>query len=443
MKKALIALLLAAVLAFPGCDMVGGDITTLMSAPKLTGEQQAIEQALSAALGGPTKYTLKYPLEGEYRSSFILHNLDRDDEQEAIAFYCPVTDKAGTHVMVLKKAGGKWKKFYDISGDGNEVDQIDFGDFDGNGQDDIAIGWTLFTGTDLKLGVYSLDGNKYVKTYINNSFTYMKMLDMDGDGRTDILLLSLNSADKEAWASLISYKKGRLGEISRTPLDSTVSSYADINVTAADGQTAALIDGYKGAHSMVTELVTWKDGKLHSPLFDPKRGTVTATLREVSINCTDIDGDGLCEVPVPVELPGYEKVTQYDKKLWLVGWSTIGADGEIRPKFNCVMNTAEGYYYLYPDSWNKEVTVDNSNGDDSWIFKVLNPDTKTMSEKLFSICVYNEDDWNSNTATQGSLVKIGERNGTVYAASLGTKNSADTAYYQALSDIRENFRIIR
>ena len=443
--KRMLTLLLTALLMLPltACQtFMGGDISDLMSPPKLTGEQRAIEKALENTIG-KGKFTLKYPMEGDYRSPVVLHNLDKDPEPEAIAVYRPAGDKAGAHVMILKKEKGSWRKIDDISGEGQEVDRLAFGDFDGNGSDELAIGWTLYTNTDLWLGVYSLSGSHYTKIFRSN-FTEMTTLDMDGDGKTDILLLHLDAGQSgtdsgKSVASLVSYKNGRLTEISQTPLDSTVSRYAGLYDTKVDGEPAVLVDGYKGAHSMVTELLLWQNGALTDPLYDASTHTVTRTLRDVPISCAKMSGDGSTEIPVPVELPGYGNVADYNSKIWLVRWQEY-ADGNMKTVLQSITNSAAGYYFIYPDSWGKNVTVDKTQGSDDWIFRVWDTASQKMGSALFEIHAYPEDDWNTVRRT-GGLTRLGENNGIVYAASVAGRSAGNAAYYMDIGTIRQNFKL--
>ncbi|MDR3552036.1 MAG: hypothetical protein P4L75_02825, partial [Clostridia bacterium] len=340
------AILLALILmiTLSGCETAPTDITDLLLPPKLTGDQLAIEKALEANIG--TKYLLKYPLTGKYRTAFILHDIDGDGVDEALALYSLDNETAGTHIMVLKEVSGKWQKQCDISGDGNEVNRIEFGDYDGSGRQYLTVGWTLFNSTDLGLSVYSIQ-NKTLKNLYKDSFTDMAVLDMDGNGTDDILLLKLDTGSKPslAQARLISYDEGRLKQISSAPLDSTVSSYAGVYTTKlANGKSGVYIDGYKGAHSMATELVIWKNGGLATPFFNAKSGTASSTFRDVPIDCTDIDGDSQIEIPMPVELPGYES-TAYANKLWLVRWCIYNAAGKITPKLSTIINLTQGYYF--------------------------------------------------------------------------------------------------
>ena len=443
MKKLIKILIIFFILTLTSCNVATGDITNLMSPPKLTVEQQAIIATLNSNAVGGKNPTLKYPLGGDYRSSFILHNLDGSSEEEALAFYRPENEKAGTHVMILKKISGKWKKTADISGDGSEVDRIDFGDFDGNGSDEIAIGWTLFTGTDLGLGVYSSNGSKFNK--INTGFTTMKTVDMDGDGKKDILLIKLDTAAKNATASLISYKDGRLSEIAHAPLDSTVSTYAGIYATKADNRNVVLIDGYKGAHLMVTELVDFKNGLLLTPFDDVNKKIVTATQRDVNIACSDIDNDGIIEVPSAVELPGYANIneTEYDKKLWLVSWNTVANDTLIH-KFSCVINNAAGYYFTYPDKWEQKVTVDRTLGDNDWSFRVWDSSLKKMGNVIFNIYGYSKSEWDKiQIKTPKNLFELDENNGMVYVVQFTDKQVNTEPYNLDISEIRKCFKLLK
>lgn len=84
-KIVLSAVLLACLWALSGCSGFSSSTADLMRPPRLTPEQSAINEALTAAALTQT-YTLKYPKSGEYRSAFVFHDIDGDGVEEAIAF---------------------------------------------------------------------------------------------------------------------------------------------------------------------------------------------------------------------------------------------------------------------------------------------------------------------------------------------------------------------
>lgn len=429
------AVLLAALIS--GCAVIPADISELESPPKLTGEQQAIEKALEAKAGN--KFTLKYPLDGDYRSAFIMKDLDHDGTPEAIAFYSP-QGGAGPHIAFFAKTRGKWNEISDIGSDGSEINNVAFGDFDGNGNDDIAVGWRSFNSTDLTLMVYSRNDkskNGFTKTNLG-SFTKLKTLDMDQDGNPDILLLKLDSDEKNAAARLISYRHGKLAEVAKAPLDSTVTSYAGVYVTKLNAKTNGVyVDGYKSSHNMITELVYYKDGKLITPFYDSAQHIVSRTLRSVTYQCTDINGDGIIEIPMPTSLP-YESQNKKDSKNWLVNWSVFDGSKGLTPKLSCVMNYAENYYFTYPEKWNNSVTVKKVS-DSDWEFCEWNYDKGTYGPELFAIEVYSGDDWGV-MPNKSSFNMLTEKSGIVYAAELPEQRT-NSKLSLSLAEIKKNFNL--
>lgn len=442
---ALCAALLASML-FAGCSPVTADATALVSPPKLTKEQQAIEQALDNALGG-AQYTLKYPRKGDYRSSFVLHSFDGGTTQSVLAFYSLTKDHVGTHVMLLSEKNGAWRKVADLSGDGNEVDRVAFGNFDGGTGDDLLVGWTSLTSTDLSLSVYSLKNGKFDRIY-RDTYAELLALHMTDASRLDLLLLKPAGSDKRATASLVSLQDGALTEVATAPLDSTVTSYAGLYATTEDGSPAVLIDGYKNDSEsvMVTELLLWQNGALSAPLYDKdKKITSGATLREVPLVCQDTDGDGSYEIPVPQEMPGYDTVSSesYSARVWRVQWKTWKG-GALQTRLTAAVNIAKGYQLVFPQEWLADpdkVTVRRMNGDADWAFYEWDAGTRQYTHRLFDIYAMTESALSDVEQEDGVDVRLGESGGIVYAARVSAE-SANSALRLGAEQVRAQFRLL-
>lgn len=439
-KTTIIIVIVLLVAVMPvGCAVIPADITELESPPKLTAEQQSIVKALESHVGG--KVTYRFPLDGDYRSAFIMKDLDYNGVKEAIAFYSPSVNSASApHIAILNKSGNSWKIAYDIGSDGNEIGCIAFGDFNGDGFDDIAVGWRTFNSTDLTLIVYIKNNKSFSKVNLG-TFTKMKTLDIDKNGKTDIILLKLDSDEKQAVAKLISYRNGKLLVVSSAPLDSTVTNYRGVYVTKLlNGKDPAiLIDGAKSENKFITEVITFSNGRLHSPLYDPEKHTVNSTMRFVDYRCTDINNDGIIEVPMPVELPSPADIKS-SNKIWLVRWSVFDGAKSWTTKLSCVMNTSKNYYFKYPDKWNGKVTVSKQDGDSIWTFCEWDENNKTYGKSLFSICVTSEEFWN-NFSPKSSAYKLQERNGAVYYVQFPqTKTNDDLAI--GMDEINEYFNLM-
>ena len=87
-----------------GCSALNFSVEGLINAPKLTSEQSEIHQALIESVG--SNITLKYPKNGEYRSAYVIANIDDEPTDEAMVFYeytSNGSEEDGLRVNILDK----------------------------------------------------------------------------------------------------------------------------------------------------------------------------------------------------------------------------------------------------------------------------------------------------------------------------------------------------
>lgn len=150
MKKIIATIGIAFVLLLSGCS-TSLSVDGVLAPPKLSNQQNRIYSALEAQVG--KNITLKYPKSGDYRSAFVLADIDSDNEDEALVFYEPNTvtpNSSNLRVNVLdRNSEGEWFSTCDIVGEGVEVDKISFADLGYQGKRSIIIGYSS-TGTSEK-----------------------------------------------------------------------------------------------------------------------------------------------------------------------------------------------------------------------------------------------------------------------------------------------------
>ena len=122
MKKRIAALAAASVLMLSSCT--AASFEELLSPPRLDGEQSDIYAALRDFTSGDI--ILKYPKSGQYRSAFVVRDLDNEPTDEAIVFYeMPnVSDGSSLRLNFLDKRDGKWVSVYDLAASGSEVESV-------------------------------------------------------------------------------------------------------------------------------------------------------------------------------------------------------------------------------------------------------------------------------------------------------------------------------
>ncbi|MEG0018117.1 MAG: hypothetical protein RR724_05215, partial [Hydrogenoanaerobacterium sp.] len=136
----LLTLLLCA-FSLSSCMKLEFSAEALMDAPMLTPEQIEIREALYDGLG-TRNVKFKYPKEGEYRSAFIMHDLNGDGDDEALVFYDPQIGENQTWAGVLTKTAAGWVLNGGRSGKGSNVDSVAFCKMTAQDEVNIVVGWS-------------------------------------------------------------------------------------------------------------------------------------------------------------------------------------------------------------------------------------------------------------------------------------------------------------
>ena len=90
-----------------GCSITDIGKEDLLRPPKTMGDEAEIEALISKA--APNGYTLKYPKNGSYRSAIIMHDINGDNVNEAIAFFREKDSAAGVHMLMMCEIDGDWE----------------------------------------------------------------------------------------------------------------------------------------------------------------------------------------------------------------------------------------------------------------------------------------------------------------------------------------------
>lgn len=393
-----------------GCSF-GGSVDSLLSPPKLSEEQNAVYDALIRSAGKDIR--LKYPRSGEYRSAFVFANIDSEPDREAIVFYEKTGETEGggnVRINIIDRRGGKWTSVYDHAGAGTGIDRILFSELGGSGRQSVIIGYTLLSG-ERSVQVYDYEDGLLTSKY-SDTYSTMFTADLERDGKNELILIRPGNQMKKASASLVSIdpESGEALETSGVALDESATEFVSVAAGYVGKETPAVfIDGLSGGQ-LTTEIIYSVDGQLRNPLYLGESGLIEKTRRPAGYTCTDIDLDGVIEIPTLSLFPGYSEDSS-GTKLYSTDWN-IFDNYSITKKYSSFYNIGEGYCFILPSRWDGIVTAKRDSATGEVVFCKFRTDLLNSTVELLRIAVASEEE--TGTLLEEGYMVLKSNNKTNY-----------------------------
>ncbi|MBC8545724.1 hypothetical protein H8711_02070 [Clostridiaceae bacterium NSJ-31] len=415
-------------LLFSSCARLELSPENLMDAPLLTSEQSAIREALFD--GTRTRdVKFKYPKAGDYRSAFVMHDIDGDGKEEAIVFYDPQMGNANAMMGILVQTDEGWVFDYSIPGQGDSVELVQFGSMLEQGAENIIVGWSR-GGGEKTVAVYryqpqnSQDKLENLLTSSSGQYNELMVYDFNRDGLTELLLLRTGSPE----ARLVSAGKetGELDVSSKIELSGSISEIQRVKIGQLTSEIEAVfIDSRLQSGRFVTDILKYEAESPRRMVnvisqYNKQLSGTDEEIEENEINlkreqryyCEDIDGDGVMEIPYqPSEssvLPGYSEDSDADK---LYSARYVRFDGErFEQVWYGVVNPDAGYRLEFPEQWMEgEVTVAAEVATGEWRFLEYGGSLAASYRELLRINVVNRNSPPDKNAGEDQYKLLGSR----------------------------------
>ena len=417
-----------------GCAF-SASMENLLTPPKLTEEQEEIYQELISSVGRNVK--LKYPRSGDYRSAFVLHDIDGESGDEALVFYESKDIRSGESALRLKfldKSSGKWEAVYDLACAGNEIESVVFADL-GSGKEQIStpsiiLNYTLLNQTDKAFSVIKYS-DKHPEELLSSTYSCMEITDLNKDEQNELVVVSVNKELQTASASMYTDNGDRLELLSNTPLYGGAADYIRVTKGRLDENTPALfLDYSKGGGQSGTDVLYCYGSRLFCPdSLGGMAGSSGSALISRQVNdymaeiySFDIDGDGFVEVPSTTPLPGYETLTK-PEQLCAVQWYTVQNDNFTQKAYS-YFSGKYGFALIFPNRWTGVVTAIADFNNNDIIFISYDPRTGlevTENNYIMRIHAVDKDDKDAVAAAKG-MQMISESDETVYYYSVNAQS---------------------
>lgn len=381
-----------------GCS-VAGSVEDLLTPPKLLAEQNEIYRELIAGAGQGVK--LKYPRSGEYRSAFVLYNIDDEPGEEAMVFYESKNAQSGENSLRLKfldKNEGSWEAVYDMSCAGSEIDSISFAKLGTSETTDIIICYTLLNQTEKTFSVLNYEEQKPAEV-LTSPYSCLEVVDLNGDGLDELVTVTINKVSMLSSATMYTDGENGFERLSETPLYGGVTDYLRVTKGQLNENTAALfLDYSNGGQQSGTNVLYCYGNRLVCPDSvgpNPAAGIISRQINDymAQIYCNDIDGDGFIEIPSTAPLPGYETLTK-PEQLCAVQWYTVQDDNFIAESYSYFSGKFR-FALLFPNRWRGVVTAVADFPNNEIIFISYNEETGlavTEETELMRIRAVPKDD---------------------------------------------------
>ncbi len=388
-----------------------------MRPPMLQGEYRDLQIAFTNAVG--IDILLKSPESGNYRSAYVLYDIDADDEDEALVFYIKRKDKTVAHLNILDNNGKTWVSVSDIYGSGSDITDVEFADMNGDLLPEIIVSWRLYESEGNKvLTIFTSRkniGSITVKKISTEPFTDMKPLDINSDDKNEIFLLWLDTTSEFPAASAKILKMQNDDTIviaSQVKLDGNIGSYTEIKAEkASEGYPMRIyIDANKGKMQMITEVVFWDNikNKLVAPLLDKQTQSNIITWRSDRIPSIDINNDGIIEIPTQTILPGaISNISAVDAMpIYLTKWIQIRNNGTTFEVMQSVINSSDDYMFILPPKLYKKIAINRNIEHKQLNIYSLGNISSAQGALLFSIRAVPISKWTDEKKIYNGYTKI-------------------------------------
>ena len=311
-------------LLLAGCSMPGEQVLVeeLLRAPKLSGDYGDVQTALNDWLGESAQ--LKYPMQGDLLSPFLLQDLDGDGRQDAAVLYTTAQSSNVCIAILQKDDADIWHVRQNVEGLADTVESVGLAQLQPGDATQLVVGYTAAQG-DHYLAVYSYtDG--VLSTILEQQYQQYLVEDITGGGNQDLILMStledggvqieLLTVDKEG-----SFQQVAVMGLSANRFAGCASVAAGVG---ADGRHYLVLDGWTGisGNNLASVLLRFDEDTQQMVPADQisTEKLYTASLRNVpSLVSQDLDGDGIVEIPTQPDEAGLLNMSQ-SRRMDFIVW---------------------------------------------------------------------------------------------------------------------------
>ena len=357
-------------------------VEELLRAPRLSGDYGALQNALNEWLGESAQ--LKYPMQGDLLSPFLLQDLDGDGEQDAAVLYTTAQTSNVCIAFLQRDEDGVWTVRKSIEGLADTVDNVRLAQLQDGDAVQLVVGYLASQG-DSYLAVYSYEHGE-VNAILEQSYEQYLVEDITGGGNEDLILMSTLEDGGVQIELLTVDRDGMFQQVAVMGLSADKFSGC-ASVTAGlgtDGKHYLVLDGWTGisGNHLATVLLRFdEESQQMVPADQITTGELyNASLRNVSnLVSRDLDGDGTVEIPTQPDEAGLLNMSQSRRMDFIVWMDYTSPEPE---KSFGLLDEEMNCYIELPMEWEGNLLLTDSEEEDAVELRTVDENELVLTLRL-------------------------------------------------------------
>lgn len=400
----------------------------LYALPKHSDEYYDLQNAIDGVMQQGSAYA--GPLSGSNQQAVQLSDLDGDGLDEAVVFV-RTTGAKPLKTYIFDRQGEVYENVGVIEGDGSGFDAVEYAELDGEDGVEIIIGRQLSDQILQSISAYSYRDGSLVEL-MSATYSEFAITDLDGDDRKDIFLIRTDAEARNGVAELYRFQNGIMAREQEAVLSAGAGQVKRIiSGFAAQGVPAVFVASSYEADTIITDIFAFTGSQFSNVALMGDSGLNAQTVRNYHVYATDIDEDGIIELPMPVALPSS---LAGEETFWAIDWYTLSADGERNVKLSTFHNYAAGWYVILPQAWRDQLTVSRdhtASGVTGHVFSKWNGYDHAPQD-IFAIYAFTGEDRLTLAESENRFL-LAEKGDTAYSAEVGNCDWAKRLTNEELS----------
>lgn len=416
-----LAALLGLLLGLSGCFSTTVD--ELYCPPKMPQDYVQLDARIGA-LREELGAEYASPKTGGNTAPVQLQDLDGDGQAESVVTF--LRANAGEQPLKIyvfrRNADDSYDVTHTIQGDGLAIQSVKYVDMDGDGDKEIVVSWRMGARQFLLTPYQLTEAGAIQLAEISYNHGYTDC-DLDQDNRRELMIFRVeDDVPYNGWSDYYAYSDGQVTLATSAPLSNQAGGDASIREGNLINNVPAVYISSKSGEGTVTDVFILREGQLRNITLNEKTGVSSQTLRYVDISPTDINRDGILELPEPVAVEEYDS-TGMASNFWFIRWRQFDTDGYSLVVQTTYHNFNDGWYLAVPDSWVGQVTISrddsrSSQGERAVVFSRWNGNQRNQPQEFLRIYRL-EGENREHRAQLGSRFILLRSNRLIYAAEFG------------------------